>query len=95
MKSDILTEIMKWFNFYVTQGQNDWQELLIIDIFSGHKDPDRGELLDFPGALKDFRYQNVTVLFLLSNTTSTIQPLNQGIVCYKSYYWLYNLYHIM
>lgn len=71
----------KWFNDcfvpdverYLERTNLSFKALLLVDNASGHP--------------SDLNHPNIKVVFLPPNTTSIIQPLDQGIIkCFKSYY---------
>jgi hypothetical protein len=58
---------------YIKDINPDFKVLLLVDNAPGHP--------------KDLHHPNVKVIFLPPNTTSLIQPLDQGIIAiFKAYY---------
>ena len=61
--------------------------MLLMDNFSAHKLPDYWKKVVFTGGLTGVKHKEHTVIFLPPNTTSVIQPLDQGtIMAFKAHY---------
>ncbi|XP_054085243.1 tigger transposable element-derived protein 1-like [Zeugodacus cucurbitae] len=66
---------------YLRSKQLDFKVLLVIDNAPGHP---------------DISHKNVKIMFLPPNTTSLIQPLDQGIIAtFKRYYVKHSFQHII
>lgn len=93
MDTKIFQLIIKWFCCKVEY--KDHQVYLIMDNFSNHKFLKNLTDIEYEGGLKGVKYRNIIAIYLLSNITSIIQPLDQGIIiAFKSYFHRFQLIQI-
>ena len=87
MRTGILQLIMNDSCKYTKYILKRHHVVLLMGNFSGHKLTDYWKKVVFAGGLKGFKHKGHTVIFLPPNTTSVIQPLNQGVVmAFKAHY---------
>ena len=76
MTGEIWMKILNRLNKQIRNNQIDRNILLFIDNCPAHLD-------------NGIKFSNITIRFLSKNTTSVLQPFDQGIIkCFKGYYKL-------